>query len=255
MSTKDLTSGFLTNEAEQQLGEVLQKALVSENQNPGRDGCPDPKTIRDIAFHKKIGDHLVFERVTLHMAECSACVRDALGYVAEYKESRKKHRRVQIALTAVAVVAIAIAIWAMVRTQPRFEMVVAPSSSQPVQIASDNSDRLRQPELGFEEAIIEIPSSWRGAATFEQQQIILKSGRLNLEIRLPIGSPDGKYKLRILDNAGKVRKSAEGMALTNQGITSFKIAIDTSDFPPGGYKLSLLEPGMDEWIEYPISVK
>jgi hypothetical protein len=255
MTTNDSTGGFLTKEEEQRLGEVLRKAFISENPNPGREGCPDPKTIRDVAFHKKIGDPQTFERVTLHMAECSACVRDALAYVEEYKERRKKHRRVQLALVGALAVIIAIGIWVVLHTQPKQEMVVAPSASQSEPLAADSGDRREQLGLGFEEAIIKLPSSLRGAADLEQQPIVLKSGRLNLEVRLPIGSLDGKYQLRILDNAGKVRKSAEGTALTSNGITNFKIAIDTSDLSPGGYKLSVLEPGVDEWIEYPISVK
>src|SRR5438045_5378897 len=65
---------FLTKDGERRFGENLRKVLLSDNPNPRRKGCPDPKTIRDLAFHRKIGTPEVFERATAHMWECSrAC--------------------------------------------------------------------------------------------------------------------------------------------------------------------------------------
>jgi len=78
---------------------------------------------------------------------------------------------------------------------------------------------------------------------------------LELEIRFPIGSSEARYKLRILDKSGKVRTNAEGTARTDNGITSLKVALGTSDLSPGRYRLGILEPGIDEWAEYPIGVK
>jgi len=90
--TEGRETQFLTEEEERRLGESLRKALISDRPNPNREGCPDPKTLRDLAFHRRMGDPEVFERATVHMAECSACVRDALGYAEEYKDLRKKNR-------------------------------------------------------------------------------------------------------------------------------------------------------------------
>ena len=80
----------MTGDEEQQLGEVLKHAFASSNPNPNRKGCPDPKLIRELAFHRKIGDPQLFSQVTAHMAKCSECVRDALAYAGEYKEQAKK---------------------------------------------------------------------------------------------------------------------------------------------------------------------
>ena len=90
MGGDDKVNRFMTEAEEQRLGESLRKAFASCNPNPERKGCPDPKLIRDLAFHRKIGDSQVFEQVTAHMAECSECVRDALAYAEEYKRHRKK---------------------------------------------------------------------------------------------------------------------------------------------------------------------
>jgi len=252
MLTKKLGSKPLTKDQEERFGDSLRRVLISEYPNPNREGCPDPKTIRDLAFHKNLGDPQAFEQVADHVARCSACVRDALGYVEEYKEKSKRHRRIQLAFALAAGLVIGAAIWAMWRNQPKQEMVVAPRPSQTAPLVADNSNR--QPGIGFEMTTIELPSRWRGV-TSPEHPIFLNHGRLQLEIRFPIGSSDGKYHLRILDKSGKVRTNAEGTAHTQNGITSLKVALDTSDLSSGDYKLSILEPGIDEWAEYPIGVK
>jgi hypothetical protein len=89
MDADDDMDRFLTEEEEKRLGEGLRKAYATCNPNPERIGCPDQKLIRDLAFHKKVGRKL-FEKATIHMSECSECVKDALRYVEEYKKQAKK---------------------------------------------------------------------------------------------------------------------------------------------------------------------
>jgi hypothetical protein len=88
MSARKKANRFLTREEDKRLGKNLQKVLVSCNPNPERKGCPDQAIIRDLAFHKEIGSPQLFEQVTVHMAGCSECTKDALRYVEEYKKQR-----------------------------------------------------------------------------------------------------------------------------------------------------------------------
>jgi uncharacterized protein (DUF2141 family) len=44
-------------------------------------------------------------------------------------------------------------------------------------------------------------------------------------------------------------------ARTVDGITSLKVALDTSNLSPGNYALSVLEGGLDEWSDYPLTVR
>jgi len=64
---------------------------------------------------------------------------------------------------------------------------------------------------------------------------------------MPIGSPNGKYKLRILDNSGISLLAVERTASKVNGLTSFRSPLDTSNLPPGDYRLSIQEPGFEEW--------
>jgi hypothetical protein len=90
MEKDDEVIRMLIEDKDGRLGKSLRKAFVSCNPNPGRKGCPDSKLIRDLAFHRKIGGPKKFEQVTLHIAECSECAKDALRYVEEYKKQEKK---------------------------------------------------------------------------------------------------------------------------------------------------------------------
>ena len=248
---------FLTKDEERRLGASLRKALISVNPNPSREGCPDPKTIRAIAFHKRIGTPEVFERATAHMAGCSACVRDTLGYVEEYKEFR---RRRFAALALAAGLVLAVSFWSVWRVQEKPESVETPPDVRPgspgAAVATGGGKQQdRAPEIAQYEAVtIELPSRFRGSAV-PGAPIVLSRGRLLLEIRLPIGSVEGKYKLRIVNKSGKVQKAAETTASTEDHVTRLKVSLDTSSLSPGNYTLKVLEPGLDEWSDYPLKVK
>jgi hypothetical protein len=253
---------FLTQDEERRLGESLRKALISDKPNPSREGCPDPKTLRDLAFHKRIGNPELFEQTTAHMAECSACVRDALGYAEEYKEVRKRRRTSRAALLLAAAVVVAVASWAVWSLQQKpgnLEIAREAPPNQPpgTPVATTGGGKL--PAGGTEIAqyqtvTIQLPSRLR-ASTVAAPQIILGRGRLLLEIRLSNGSPEGKYKFRILDKSGEVQKTIEATATTQDHVTRLKIPLDTSGLAPGDYTLSVLEPGLDDWVDYPLRVK
>jgi hypothetical protein len=101
----------------------------------------------------------------------------------------------------------------------------------------------------FTPLTIELPLRWR-AGNKPEAPITLPRSRLQLDVRLPVGSSDGEYRCRITDKAGKVLKTAEGIAQTVNGVTLLKFQLDTSDMPQGNYRLCILEPGFDEWAEY-----
>jgi hypothetical protein len=257
--TENREGQFLTKDEERRLGESLRKALISDKPNPNREGCPDPKALRDLAFHKRIGNLEVFERMTAHMAECSACVRDALGYAEEYKEVRKRRRTSRAALLLAAAVVVAVGSWAVWRLQqkPRNVEITSelPLDRSPQATTGGGKQQDRGPEIArYETVTIELPSRLRGS-TVALPQIILSRGRLLLEIRMSNGSPEGKYKFRIVDKLEKVQKTLEATASTEDHFTRLKVPLDISNLSPGDYTFSVLEPGLDEWVHYPLIVK
>ncbi len=259
MPTKNETESFMTEEEERRLGEGMRKYLLSSHPNPDRNGCPDQELLRDLAFHRKLGDPQLFEQVTVHMSECSECVRDALRYGDEYKQQKRGRRQARMAMAIAASAVLVIAIWILWRMQQKPE-TAAKSPEAPVQmpinppVADAGAQRSDRPEMAqFTALTIKLPSRWRSAASPESV-ITLPRSRLQLDVLLPVGSSDGEYKCRITDKAGKVLKTAEGNAQTVNGVTSLKLQLDTSDMPQGNYRLGILEPGFDEWTDYPIGL-
>lgn len=156
---------------------------------------------------------------------------------------------------------LSISIWQFDRFLPKQKAAakspILPARPPAESVVADTGNRRNAQTLlaRFQAVAIELPASWRGAVTNEHE-IVLPRGLLQLEVRLPIGSSEGKYKLRISDGAGKVRATIQGIARTDSGaVTSLEVPLDTSAFPSGKYTLAVLEPGLDEWVEYSIRVK
>jgi hypothetical protein len=250
----------LSRAEEHWFAENMRKVLSSEYPNPSRIGCPDSKIIRDLAFHKKVVDSETFGQISLHMFKCSECYRDTLRFVEEYKKERKQRRK-RLAYAIAASILIAVGLWSFWQFRPKQEIVekpvVSPEPVPVVPLVADNSTQRTKPSeiTKYEPALIELPIKYRGAARNPEQPMVIKRGHLLLEVRLPLGSPEGKYKLRILDKSEQVRNTAEGIAPPVNGITSFKVAIDTSKLPPVNYKLGILEPGLDKWADYTIVIR
>lgn len=254
MRAQSAESWFLTKSDEDRFAEGLRKTLISDYPNPSREGCPDPKTIHALAFHKRIADPESFERITNHMAECSACVRDALGSAEEYKTIINRRRAVSLAVALV----LTAALWTMWHTQspdpPMAKSPDIPNDSTPA--IADAAARITEPPVipKLTPVVIALPLSWRGATTTERP-IILPRGHLQLEIRLPIGSPPGTYELRISDTSGKVQKTAESTTSSVGGLALLQITLDTIDLIPGSHNLQVLEPGAAEWATYSTTIR
>ncbi len=241
--------------------EVLKKAYMTVHPNPERKDCPEPRVLRDVAFHRNIGTREQFEVIMDHLTKCSACVRDHMAFVEEYKEKKKqKQQAIRAVLGIAAVLVIALAIWVFWRTQSKPELAVQPpapkhqESANPSSPESGSRENLPPQVAQLESVTIEIPPKLRGASEIGHP-IILSRGKLNVEFRLPLGSPGGKYKLRVLDNSGNALSTTEGMASKVNGVTRFKVPLDTSVLQPGNYKLSIQEPGFDDWTNYALTVK
>jgi hypothetical protein len=251
----------MTKSEEELRVEILKKAYMSVNPNPERKDCPEPKVLRDVAFHRNIGTQEQFEAIMDHLTKCSACVRDHMAFVEEYKEKKKRNQQIKRSLLGLAaVLVISLAIWAFWRTQPEPELAVQPpepkhqESANPA--APDTSDRENIPPqiAQLESVTIEIPAKLRGSSA-SGHPIVLSRGKLDAEFRMPIGSPEGMYKLRILDDSGKVWAAFEKRAAKVNGVTGFRLPLDTSALRSGDYKLRIQESGIDVWTDYELTVK
>jgi hypothetical protein len=181
-------------------------------------------------------------------------VRDALGYAEEYKERRRRRQAARLALALAAALVVSVASWAIWSLQQKPRNVEIARQGPAVSPGS-GKEQGKAPEIAHHEAVtIDLPPRRRGN-DIAAAKIILSRGRLLLEIRLPNGSPEGKYKFRIVNDSGKVLKTVEATGRTEDRVTRLKFALETSDLSPGDYIFSVLEPDLDEWLDYPLTVK
>jgi hypothetical protein len=76
----------------------------------------------------------------------------------------------------------------------------------------------------------------------------------HLKIYLPLGSSDGYYRVRISGSQDRVMFSTNGIASTQQGITSLVVDVNLPSASPGPYLLQLERAG-SAWSSYPLRVK
>jgi hypothetical protein len=76
-----------------------------------------------------------------------------------------------------------------------------------------------------------------------------RSSQLN--IYLPLGSPEGAYEVRIVTASGDSLLNTGGLARLNEGVISLQVRGDAIFARPGPYILQIRKPP-SEWSSYPL---
>jgi hypothetical protein len=64
--------------------------FLEANPNPERQGCPDEKTLKDIAENRLSADH----PARLHLASCSPCFAEFRSFTGQFETKRAARRRI-----------------------------------------------------------------------------------------------------------------------------------------------------------------
>ena len=64
--------------------------FLEANPNPERQGCPDEKTLKDIAENRLPADH----PARLHLASCSPCFAEFRSFKGQFETRRASRRRI-----------------------------------------------------------------------------------------------------------------------------------------------------------------
>ena len=163
-----------------------------------------------------------------HLGSCSPCYKD----FSELREVREVRRtRTLFALAASILVAIGIAGWVLI--QRHNETVL----SQTGVLDLRNRSASRSPEQNVGEQPLEL------RRRFSQ-----------LNIYLPLGSPEGAYKVRIVTISGDSLLNTGGLARLNEGVTSLQVRGDAIFARPGPYILQIRK-APSEWNSYPLVLR
>jgi hypothetical protein len=211
---------------EKRILDALGRGLLKEFPNPERSGCPGSDVLKRIASKTMPLEEA--EKWLNHLGSCSPCYKD----FSELRQVREVRRtRTLFALAASILVAVGIAGWALVRSHN--ETVVA----QTAVLDLRNRSASRSPEQNVGEQPLEL------RRRFSQ-----------LNIYLPLGSPEGTYEVRIVTASGDSLLNTGGMARLNEGITSLQVRGDAILARPGPYILQIRKPP-SEWSSYPLVLR
>jgi hypothetical protein len=205
---------------------VLGRGLLKEFPNPERTGCPGSDVLKRIASKRM--PLAEAEKWLNHLGSCSPCYKD----FSELRKGREVQRkRTLLAIAASILVAVGIASWVLV--QRHNETLVAQTAV--LDLRSHSVSRSPEPNPG-------------------EQPLELRRGFSQLNIYLPLGSPEGAYEVRIVTASGDSLLNTGGPARLNDGVTSLRVRGDVIFARPGPYNLQIRKPP-SEWSSYPLVLR
>jgi hypothetical protein len=163
-----------------------------------------------------------------HLGSCSPCYND----FSELRKLREvQRRRTLFAVAASILLAVGIASWVLIRRHN--ESLVAPTAVLDLR----NNSLSRGPEPNPEEKPLE-----------------LRRGFSQLNIYLPLGSPEGVYEVRVVTASGDLTLKTGGTAQLNDGTTTLQVRGDAFTARPGQYILQIRK-APSEWNSYPLVLR
>lgn len=206
------------------------------NSNPHRIDCPSTKTLRALAYRRRLIDDPAYE----HLSRCSPCYR-------EFRRlQRAREHRFRLATYGFAAAAIVVVVASGVyrssdrstgELPPRLRVQTPPRPDPKLTLVDLRRFALAR---GMDPA----------RAT---QPLKLKRENLSMRILLPVGFEPGLYDLRLLDpNQKAVVITAANAAILNY-VTTLETRMDLSAAAPGQYELRVRLAG-DEWSQFPVTI-
>lgn len=211
---------------EKRILDALGRGLLKEFPNPERTGCPGSDVLKRIASKRM--PLAEAEKWLNHLGSCSPCYKD----FSELRKVREvQRRRTLFAIAASILIALGIAGWVLI--QMHNETVL--SQSAVLDLRNRSASRSPEPNPG-------------------EQPLELRRGFSQLNIYLPLGSPEGTYDLRIVTTSGDSLLNMGGTAQLNDGITTLQMREAAFIARPGQYILQIRK-APSEWTSYPLVLR
>ena len=163
-----------------------------------------------------------------HLGSCNPCYKD-FSELREVREVRR--RRTLLGIAAGILVTVGIAGWTLVGRHN--ETAIA----QTAVIDLRNYSVSRSPDPNAVE-----------------QSLELRRGFSQLNIYLPLGSPEGAYEVRIVTTAEDTLLNTGGTARLKDGVTSLQVRGKLSLARPGQCVMQIRKPP-SEWSSYPLVLR
>jgi hypothetical protein len=236
----------------------LDQALVHRCSNPGRVGCPDSEFLKRLAQHRiPIGE---VDPWIDHLGSCGECFAD-FNRLRLLAKKRRDHRLMLYGAVACVLFVAAGLLWVRAGGQRETSRAVVGiptnhSSAAAGEHATGREVANARLDTKPLEVMVDVSRTQiRGQKrTSDSQLIQLPARLLQCRMKLPLGSADGPYFVRIEHVIQrKVLTAAQGNTTIKDGEVLLDVELDLSNVPAGGYILSYRHAG-ESWHHAAISI-
>lgn len=228
-----------------QAKEILQQAILHDYPNPERKGCPGADVLKRLASSDL---PQTSDPAWEHVTHCSPCYAEFLEFRTAAKELRRRGRQRNRLLLATAAALIIICGVSLFWWRARSGADTHGGGVPPVLTANTTPT---PGYLDFES--IRISRGDEGPSG-EKHVFKLPIGNIDLKVRLPLGSQDGKYELQILREPGQPPvASASGNSVLEDHSVFMKARLELRGLKTGQYYIAIRRVGAD-WTVSPITL-
>lgn len=220
----------------------IRQFFLEANPNPKREGCPDEKTLRDIAENRLPADH----PARLHLASCSPCFAEFRSFKAE-ADTRRASRLKTLAWGLAACLVIALGVYGSRTLLKKQAPQSAGTQKQAGQLAAvDRTIDLYNhgtPRGGGEPSPLDAVS--------------LPSALVHLRLILPRFSDPGNYVVAVSkDKAGTaIAARGSGKTVADGPRLFLDVPLDLRGAPAGSYFLATVRESDNGTYYYPLNVQ
>ncbi len=218
--------------------------FLEANPNPERQGCPDEKTLKDIAENRLPADH----PARLHLASCSPCFAEFRSFKGQFEAKRSSQRRILgWAIAACLLVAVGLFGVKSIGRKSDGNVVTGQAHKQGEQLAAVD----RTIDL-FNHGTVR-----GGADPNPLEAVSLPSTLVHLHLILPRFSDPGSYVVAVSkDRAGTaIAARGSGKTVADGPRLFLDVPLDLRGAPAGSYFLATVRESDNGTYYYPLNVQ
>jgi hypothetical protein len=222
----------------------IRQFFLEANPNPERQGCPDEKTLRDIA-----GNNVPLKHpARLHLASCSPCFAEFRSFKEQYDAARSLKRRV-LAWAIAACLVVAAGIYG---SRVLFERK-APS-------AIGNGAQTGNEQTVANDRTIDLFGHGTvrgGSEPSPLDAVSLPSSLIHLRLILPRFSDPGSYTVAVSKDKGgtDIVARGSGMTVADGARLLLEVTLDLRRAQVGSYFLATVRESDNGTYYYPLKVQ
>jgi hypothetical protein len=222
----------------------IRQFFLEANPNPERRGCPDEKTLKDVAENKLPLKH----PARLHLASCSPCFAEFRSFKEQYDAARSLRRRV-LAWAIAACLVVAAGIYGSRLLFERKDLSATRNRAQKSSgqmVANDRTIDL------FDHGTVR-----GGSEPSPLDAVSLPSSLVHLRLILPRFSDPGSYAVAVSkDRVGtEIVARGNGMTVADGPRLLLNVTLDLRRTQAGSYFLATVRESDNGTYYYPLNVQ